>query len=69
MDASRTTHRLEETINTFQKQKLKDLQVGAVCPVLEVPRAASFVPCARARVCECVCDLVPAQLSAQLIPA
>ena len=28
MDANRTTHQLEETIDTFQKQKLKDLQVG-----------------------------------------
>ncbi|XP_004437191.1 PREDICTED: protein FAM92B [Ceratotherium simum simum] len=26
VDASRTTHRLEETVDTFQKQKLKDLQ-------------------------------------------
>lgn len=36
MDASRTTHQLEEMIDTFQKQKLKDLQVGVVGPVLEV---------------------------------
>lgn len=33
MDASRTTHQLEEMLNAFQKQKLKDLQVGveALC--------------------------------------
>lgn len=27
VDASRITHQLEEVIDTFQKQKLKDLQV------------------------------------------
>lgn len=33
VDASRTTHQLEETLNAFQNQKLKDLQVGveALC--------------------------------------
>lgn len=36
MDASRTTHQLEEAVDAFQKQKLKDLQVGALGPVLEV---------------------------------
>lgn len=41
MDSSRTTHQLEETVDTFQKQKLKDLQVGVVCPLLEVLGAAS----------------------------
>lgn len=30
-DASRTTHQLEETVDAFQTQKLKDLQVGVVC--------------------------------------
>lgn len=52
MDASRTTQQLEETIDTFQKQKLKDLQVGVAGPVLDVPWPA---PCVPACLCECVC--------------
>lgn len=60
MDASRTTHQLEEAVDAFQKQKLKDLQVGALGPVLEV-----FVHTCRSvylHVCACVlcvCELVP----------
>lgn len=33
VDASHTTQQLEETVDAFQKQKLKDLQVGVVGPV------------------------------------
>lgn len=51
MDASHTTQQLEETVDAFQKQKLKDLQVGVVGPVREVLGATSCVPvCVRALV-------------------
>lgn len=50
MDASHTTHQLEETVDAFQKQKLKDLQVGVVGPLLEVLGPAS---------CMCVCACFP----------
>ena len=36
MDASRTSHQLVETVDTFQKQKLKDIQVGVIGPWSEV---------------------------------
>lgn len=36
VDANRTSHQLEETVDTFQKQKLKDIQVGVVGPQSEV---------------------------------
>lgn len=52
VDAGRTTHQLEETVNAFQKQKLKDLQVEVGGPQAEVFWAAS---CVRTGECAHVC--------------
>ena len=45
-DTGRTTHQLEETVDAFQRQKLKDLQVGVAACV------GSTEGCL---VCACMC--------------
>lgn len=59
VDASRTTRQLEDTVNAFQRQKLKDLQVGPQVPRVCVGVHRGVCTCvsscrsARGHVCRC----------------
>lgn len=56
MDSSRTTLQLEETVDAFQRQKLKDLQVKVVGRDGRRPGLPGV--CVHTHVCMCLCACI-----------